>query len=130
MSVLWIFILLSQLIDNGIETGNFSPNNSLGDGSLWANVIALFATLSSSFFGLYYLIGMIFGEAKVGEDKNRPLFFKQFKLTAVDVPGLIITAIIKPSGLVIFWIAQFVDDIFPIAAEFIFNYLLCSSKCS
>ncbi len=135
MFIMWIFVLLSHFIGDGIFSGGSDEDDvnyfflyiskSTGTTATWLILFAVFMMLSFSFVGGYYLLRMICPCGKNdGEEKGIGYHWGQFKLIAVDIPSLISTGLVNPSSLVFFWTAEFINDMFPFVAGLFIEKLL------
>merc|ERR1712038_676278 len=79
---------------------------------------ATFGTLALSSMGAYYLPRMCCPFASNnGEEKGLGFFWSRFKLVAVDLPSLLSSIFVRPSSLILFWTAEFINDAFPSLAS-------------
>lgn len=130
MFVMWNFNLVAQIIglfyqeeDSDGDDGETTFTASFISNGFWLSVFFLYITFSFSCVGGYFLLRMAFpcchGWSTNGEEQGVGYYWTQFKLIAVDIPGLISTLLVSPSSLVFFWTAEFVNDTFPMVVEYL-----------
>ena len=124
MMTMWLLVLYSNF-DTGLLKLNFSTEY----GEWWLLGFQVYCILASSFTGAYYLLRMCCPRASnEGEEQGVGYFWSRFKVIAVDAPSLISTGLVNPSSLIIFWSAEFINDIFPFVASFVLETYCLKEK--
>mmetsp|Transcript_1969 Transcript_1969/g.2853 ORF Transcript_1969/g.2853 Transcript_1969/m.2853 type:complete len:675 (+) Transcript_1969:79-2103(+) len=121
MFIMWLLVLLTQVIDSDLTDFTEEQGDDFNyNRHVWLQSSFGFLTVSCSFIGAYHLLRMICPcRENSGEDKGVGFHWAQFKVIAVDVPSLIITGVLEPSGLFFFWTAEFLNDGFPLLMGYI-----------
>ncbi len=123
LAVMWIFVFISNFDPKKIffdpqKTYYSSDMDDSSDRGFYVATFAIFGTLALSIMGAYYLLRMCCPFASNnGEERGLGFFWSRFKLVAVDLPSLLSSLFVRPSSLILFWTAEFINDVFPYVAS-------------